>query len=168
VAVVERPLIRAAVVLPILFGLQVSVAAEIRPFGVAGDLFLACAITAGLLGGPVRGARYGFGLGLLTDLVTRLPFGMGALTGALVAYFVGLVPVGAQSTRRAYVTVVAVATAAASLFASVLAILFGRDDLAGSGLVRITLVMALLHAVVALPLRALGRFVLLPDVIDRH
>jgi hypothetical protein len=25
-----------------------------------------------------------------------------------------------------------------------------------------------LHAIVALPLRALGRFVLLPDLIDRH
>lgn len=167
-AVVARPLPRAAVVLPVLFGLQVSLAAELRVFGVAGDLLLLAAISAGLVGGAERGARYGFALGLVTDVITRLPFGLNALTYALVAYAVGFIPEAALDLRRAYVGAVALATAAAATFEAAVAVLFGRDDLVGVAIARIALVMAALHAIAALPMRAVARFVLLPEEFGRR
>jgi cell shape-determining protein MreD len=166
--VVARPLPRALVVLPVLFGLQVALAAEIRLWAVSGDVLLLAAITAGLVGGPERGARYGFALGILSDLVTRLPLGIAGLTFAAVAYAVGFVPEPVLDRRRAYVGVVAGATAVAAVFQAVVAVLFGRDDLVGVGIPKIAVIMAVLHAVAALPMRAVGRFVLLTGEFGRR
>jgi len=52
-------------------------------------VLLLMAVAAGFLRGPERGALLGFGLGLLADLFVQTPFGLSALTYALVAFAVG-------------------------------------------------------------------------------
>ena len=58
--------------------------------GAHPDLFLVLAISAGLAGGPQRGAVIAFTLGLVADLFVQTPFGLSSLCYVLVAFAVGL------------------------------------------------------------------------------
>jgi rod shape-determining protein MreD len=82
---------RAALVAVVALVLQISVVADLRIAGAIGDLMLVVVVAAALTGGPDRGAAYGFALGVLYDLVLDTPFGLSALTYALVGYSVGLI-----------------------------------------------------------------------------
>ena len=84
------PLRAALVVLGALI-LQISVVADLRLAGAIGDLMLVVVVAAGLTGHADRGAAYGFAAGVVYDLVLDTPFGLSALTYALVGYAVGLV-----------------------------------------------------------------------------
>jgi rod shape-determining protein MreD len=90
--------------------LQITVVADLRVAGAIGDLMLVVTVAAGLTGGPDRGATYGFGAGVVYDLVLDTPFGLSALTYALVGYAVGLV--GAVVLRSSGFWPVAVGAAA--------------------------------------------------------
>ena len=68
---------------------QLAVASRLEVFGVQGDLMLLVAVAAGLAAGPDRGATLGFAAGITFDLLLQSPFGLSALTYALVAYLVG-------------------------------------------------------------------------------
>ena len=68
--------------------------------GAIGDLVLVVVVAAGITGGADRGATYGFVAGLLFDLLVDTPFGLTALTYALVGYGVGVVGHGAPAHRR--------------------------------------------------------------------
>ena len=81
--------VRVSLVLVIALVLEVSIAPMFRLFGVQGDLMLLIAIVAGLAAGPDRGAAIGFASGLAYDLMLQTPFGLSALTYALVAFTVG-------------------------------------------------------------------------------
>ena len=83
-------LFRAALVLVAALVLQITVLSDLRVFGGLGDLMLALTVAAGLTGGADRGATWGFATGVLYDLVLDTPFGLSALTYALVGYAVGL------------------------------------------------------------------------------
>lgn len=52
-------------------------------------VLLLMAVVAGFLAGSERGAALGFAFGLLADLFVQTPFGLSALTYALVAFAVG-------------------------------------------------------------------------------
>jgi rod shape-determining protein MreD len=81
---------RVAAVLFVAIVIQTTLLAGVRPDGVAPDLMLVVAISAGLAGGPELGAQIGFAAGLLTDLfVQSTPLGLNALTLCLVGYAVG-------------------------------------------------------------------------------
>ncbi|HZM29316.1 MAG TPA: rod shape-determining protein MreD [Acidimicrobiales bacterium] len=82
--------LRAALVLVVALLLQLTVVSDLRVAGVIGDLMLALVVAAGMTGGADRGVVYGFAAGLLYDLLLDTPFGLSALTYALVGYAVGL------------------------------------------------------------------------------
>ncbi len=82
--------LRATVVVLVALVLQVTVMSDLRVGGALGDLLLVLVVAAGLTGGPDRGATYGFALGVAYDLTLDTPFGLSALTYALVGYAVGL------------------------------------------------------------------------------
>lgn len=111
----NRRLVPARAVLVALAALilQISVVADLRIAGAIGDLMLVVVVAAGLTGGPDRGATYGFALGVLYDLVLDTPFGLSALTYALVGYAVGLV--GAALVRTSGWWPVLIAAAAAAM-----------------------------------------------------
>jgi rod shape-determining protein MreD len=78
------------VVLFLALLLQVTMVADLRVAGALGDLLLVVVVAAGLTGGADRGATWGFAAGLAYDLVLDSPFGLTALTYALVGYAAGL------------------------------------------------------------------------------
>jgi rod shape-determining protein MreD len=84
------PVLRAAAVLVAALLLQITLVSDLRVAGAVGDLLLVVVVAAGLTGGADRGVTYGFAAGLLYDLALDTPFGLTALTYALVGYAVGL------------------------------------------------------------------------------
>ncbi len=102
---------RAALVVVVALVLQISVVADLRVAGAVGDLMLVVVVAAGLTGGADRGATYGFAAGVLYDLVLDTPFGLSALTYALVGYAVGLVAAVLMRTSGWWPLVVAAAAA---------------------------------------------------------
>jgi rod shape-determining protein MreD len=86
--------LRGALVVLVALVAQIAIVADLRVGGAVGDLMLLVTIAAALTGGPDRGATYGFAGGLAFDLVLDSPFGLSALTYALVGYGIGLVCAG--------------------------------------------------------------------------
>lgn len=84
-----RARIRVLALLVATLVLELTFSAEVSLAGVHPDLMLLLAVAAGLVGGEERGAIVGFGAGLAADLFLQLPFGLSALTLALVGYAVG-------------------------------------------------------------------------------
>lgn len=82
--------LRAVLVVVGALVLQISVVADLRVAGAIGDLMLVVVVAAGLTGGADRGATYGFAAGVAYDLVLDTPFGLSALTYAVIGYAVGL------------------------------------------------------------------------------
>ena len=89
---------RAALVVAVAVLLQISLVNDLRVAGAMGDLVLVVVVAAGITGGADRGATYGFAAGLLFDLLVDTPFGLTALTYALVGYGVGVVATALQRT----------------------------------------------------------------------
>lgn len=154
-ALVQSPWLRVPLVVGVALALQTSLAAQIRPFGVAPDLMLLVAVTAGLAAGSQPGAVTGFAVGLTFDLVLQTPFGLSALVYGAAAYAAGFVDLGLlRSTRWIPVVVVTGISAAAVVVYALLAALFGLDRVVNLRLVPITAVVAVVNGLltpVALP-----------------
>ena len=69
--------------------LHTAVLPHFRAFGVTADILLLLGVTAGIVGGPERGAVIGFMAGLCADLFVQTPFGLSALAYSLTGYAVG-------------------------------------------------------------------------------
>jgi rod shape-determining protein MreD len=141
--------VRTSLVLVTALTLQLGFATRLGVFGVQGDLLLLVAISAGVAAGPDRGAAIGFAAGIAYDLMLQTPFGLSALSYALVAYFVGSLQ--DSVLRAAWWIPVATATAGSGL-GVILYGVFGTvlgDDLVGLSLLRTAAVVAVLNTVAA-------------------
>ncbi|MDZ7673855.1 MAG: rod shape-determining protein MreD [Acidimicrobiales bacterium] len=143
--------VRFSLVLVVLLTIQTTWMADLRPFGVVGDLLLLLAIAGGMAAGPVRGATVGFIAGFALDLVLLTPLGLAALTYLAVGYAVGTVHDGVlRSAPWIPVLVTFVASAVGVGFYVVLGQLMGQQfrlpDLA-----RIVLVTSTINAFLAVP-----------------
>jgi rod shape-determining protein MreD len=87
----RRVWLRATLVVAAAVIVQVSLVADLRAAGAIADLVLAVVVAAAITGGPDRAASYGFAAGVAYDLVLDTPFGLTALSYALVGYTAGLV-----------------------------------------------------------------------------
>ncbi|HEX5945668.1 MAG TPA: rod shape-determining protein MreD [Acidimicrobiales bacterium] len=143
--------VRATLVALAALVLQVSFVADLRIAGAIGDLMLVAVVAAGLTGGPDRGVAYGFALGVLYDLVLDTPFGLSALTYALVGYTVGVVGAALVRTSGWWPVLIAAAAGAAqaALYTS-LGNLIGVSYPFGA-VPAIALAMAVTGAVLVLP-----------------
>jgi rod shape-determining protein MreD len=142
---------RATFVVAVAVVLQISLVNDLRLFGAMGDLVLVVVVAAGITGGPDRGATYGFAAGLLVDLLVDSPFGLTALTYAIVGYVVGVVATALQRTGGWWAVGMA---AGAGALQAVLFTAFG--NLVGVGypfgdLPSIALALALVNAVLVVP-----------------
>jgi rod shape-determining protein MreD len=140
---------RTSLVLVVALTLQLGVASRLSLFGVQGDLMLLVAVCAGLAAGPDRGATLAFAAGITFDLMLQSPFGLSALTYAIVAYVAGSLQ---DSVLRAAWWIPVATAATASALGVILYGVFGTvvgEDLLGVDLVRIALVVSLLNAVAA-------------------
>jgi rod shape-determining protein MreD len=143
--------VRASLVLLVALILQATVLSDLRVAGTLGDVMLALVVAAGISGGPDRGATYGFVFGVAYDLVLDTPFGLNALTYALVGYAVGLVGAAVMRTSGWWpVGIAAAASAVQVTLYTALGNLLGVPYPFGE-LPRIALVEAAWCAVVVLP-----------------
>lgn len=140
---------RTSFVFVVALTLQLGVGNQIVVFGAVGDLMLLVAVAAGLAAGPDQGAVIGFASGLLYDLMLQTPFGLSALTYALVAYAVGSLQ---DSVLRAAWWIPVASAATASAIGVILYGVFGTvlgEDLIGVSLLRIAAVVGVLNAIAA-------------------
>lgn len=140
---------RTALILVLVLTIQLGFAPGLELFGVQADLLLLVAIAGGIAAGPERGAAIGFAAGLSYDLFLQTPFGLSALTYAIVAYLVG----GLQDSvlRAAWWIPVLTATAASVLgviLYGVIGTVLG-EELIGLELVRVALFVGLLNTIAA-------------------
>jgi rod shape-determining protein MreD len=142
---------RAAVVVVIALVLQISLVNDLRISGAMGDVVLVVVVAAGITGGADRGATYGFAAGVLYDLLVDSPFGLTALTYALIGYVVGLVATTLQRTGGWWAMGVAAAAGVAqAILFTALGNLVGVDYPFGD-VPAIALALALVAAVLVLP-----------------
>lgn len=156
--------VRLPPVLLVVVVLHSAVSPQLRFFGVAVDLLLLLSIAAGIVGGPERGAAVGFVCGLLSDCFLQTPFGLSALTYALVGYGVGVFQTGVllSSWWIPALTAAAASAGAVVLFVA-LGVVVGQVQLLSTRMVTITAVIALLHALLAPPVVKLMRWAVAGD-----
>lgn len=151
--------VRLPPVLLVAVVVHTAVSPNLRLFGVAVDVLLVLAIAAGVAGGPERGAAVGFTCGVLADCFLQTPFGLSALTYALVGYAVGVFQTGVLHSSW---WIPAVTAAVASVIAVVnfvgLGVVVGQDQLLSTRLIEIAGVLALLHALFTPPAVRLVRW----------
>ena len=142
---------RAGLVVVVAVLLQISLVNDLRVAGAMGDLVLVVVVAAGITGGADRGATYGFADGLLFDLLVDTPFGLTALTYALVGYGVGVVATALQRTGGWWAMGMAAAAGAAQ---AVLYTAFGNlvgVDYSFGDLPTIAFTLALVAALLVVP-----------------
>lgn len=141
--------VRTSLVLVIALTVQLEIAPGLELFGVQADLMLLVAISGGIAAGPHRGATIGFAAGLTYDLFLQTPFGLSALTYAILAYLIG----GLQdSVLRAAWWIPVLTATAASTVGVILYGMFGTvlgDELIGLELVRVAVIVGLLNTIAA-------------------
>ncbi len=142
--------VRTSFVLAVILTIQLGIVPRIAIFGVHGDLMLLVAIAAGVAAGPDRGATIAFASGLAYDLNLHMPFGLSALTYALVAYGVGLLQ---HSVLRAAWWIPVATAAAASVVGVILYGVLGTvvgEDLVSLSLLKVALIVGFLNLIAAL------------------
>ena len=141
--------VRTFFVLVTVLTIQLGVVANLEIFGVQADLMLLVAIAGGIAAGADRGAAIGFAAGISYDLMLQTPFGLSALTYAIVAYLVGSLQ--DSVLRAAWWIPVATATVASMvgvILYGVLGTVLG-EDLVGWELVRIAVIVGILNTIAA-------------------
>jgi rod shape-determining protein MreD len=144
--------VRATLVVVTALVLQVTLVKDLRVTGAMGDLLLVIVVAAAVTGGPDRGVTYGFAAGVLYDLVLDTPFGLTALTYALVGYAVGIVAVALGRTSGWWPVVLAAVTGLVqAVFYTCLGILIGTS-FPLADVPRIGLAMAIVAGVLITPM----------------
>ena len=121
------------------------------PFDVITDLLLGLSATAGVIGGPERGALVGFFYGILFDLALVTPFGLSALTYSLVGFFVGLVKTSITVGQAWWLTMLLVSfgSAVGVLLFAVLGTLIGEPGWIQPELIRVAIVVGAVNGLLA-------------------
>jgi cell shape-determining protein MreD len=149
-----------------LFGgiVQLTTVSQISIFGVPADLSPLLVASVGFLCGSISGAVFGFCLGLFVDTVLLQTLGVTSLVFTGVGYGAGRVRDPAHAL--APVLVGAAATAIAAVGFSLLQFLLGVEAPVSLLLLRQILMTIVLNTLLALPVYALCRRVLLPYLPD--
>jgi rod shape-determining protein MreD len=163
----SRAVVRLAL-LGLLGGiLQLSAVSQVSLFGVQADLTPLLVASIGFLCGSVTGACFGFGLGLFVDTASLQTLGVESLIFTVVGYGAGRVrELRDPAHGLAPVAVGAVGTAVATVGFALLQFLLGVDAPVSLLLLREILMTILLNTLLALPIYALCRRVMLPFLPD--
>jgi rod shape-determining protein MreD len=85
---------RVSVLLFVCLVVQHAILERLTFAGAHPDLMVLLPFAAGYVAGPETGAAFGFGSGLVADLLLPTPFGMSALVGCIIGYSTGLATSG--------------------------------------------------------------------------
>jgi rod shape-determining protein MreD len=147
--------------------LQLTTVSQVAIFGVPADLSPLLAAAVGLLCGSIAGASFGFGLGLFMDTLLAQTLGLTSLVLLGAGYAAGrLRELRDPAHALVPVAVGAAATAAAAIGFAVLQFLLGVDAPVSFLLIRQILMTIVLNTLLALPVYAICRRVLLPFLPD--
>jgi rod shape-determining protein MreD len=146
---------------------QLTTVSQVAIFGVPADLSPLLVASVGFLTGSISGAIFGFSLGLFVDTVLMQTLGVNSLVLTAVGYGAGRVrELRDPAHTLAPVIVGAAATAAATVGFSLLQFLLGVDAPVSFSLLRAILMTVVLNTLLALPVYAVCRRVLLPYLPD--
>lgn len=148
--------------------IQSAVLQDMRVRDVHPDAMLLFAIAAGIVGGSEAGALVGFVVGLVADLFVQTPLGLSALTFALVAFGVGALQ--ASLIRSSWwitpLTALVGSAAGVVLFVVIGAVL-GQTHLVSNDVPAVVAVVAVMNAVLALPVVRLAGWAMVGFAPDR-
>lgn len=155
----------------VMFGVlivQVCVLQRIQVEAVHADALLLVAVAGGVAAGPERGALLGFAAGLVADLFLETPLGLSALVFCLVGFTVGALQ--SSMIRTAFwitpITALLGSGAGVILFGLAGAVV-GQTQLVRPRLVTVALVVAVLNAIIAIPVVSLVSWAMRPSGSDR-
>jgi rod shape-determining protein MreD len=143
--------------------LQVTAVTQITVFGTNADLTPLVVAAVGLLAGSIPGACFGFFAGLFLDLALVQTVGLSSLVYVAVGYWAGRFrELRDPQSALVPLAVGGVATAAATIGYSLMQFLLGVDAPVSFLLAREILATILLNAIIATPVYAIVRRLLLP------
>ena len=143
--------------------LQLTAASQVSIFGVPMDLSPLIVASVGFLCGSVPGSVFGFSFGLFADTALMQTLGVTSLVLTAVGYGAGRVrELRDPAHGLAPVAVGAAATAVAALGVTLLQFLLGVEAPLSWDVVRQILMTVVLNTLLALPVYAICRRVLLP------
>jgi len=143
---------RSTIVVFVVLAVQQTLLDSVRVAGAHPDIMLLLPISAGFVGGPERGAVFGFCSGLVADLFLPTTFGLSALVGCLLGYGVGLATTGLLRSSWWLAPIVAAAATAAGVVAyAILGALLGEPQQLTIFLVPALSVVTPAAAVLAVP-----------------
>jgi rod shape-determining protein MreD len=146
-------------VVALVLVVQQALMAGLRIHGAHPDLMLLLPIAFGLAGGSERGAAMGFVAGLLADLFVGTPFGLSALVYTLVGFGVGTTEAdGLGGGWWATPLIASVASAGGVLLYAGLGAAVGEGQMLHQHLVTITVVVAVVNGLLAVPTARLARW----------
>jgi rod shape-determining protein MreD len=143
--------------------LQVTAVTQITVFGTNADLMPLVIAAVGLLAGSIAGACFGFFAGLFLDLALVQTVGLSSLVYVAVGYCAGRFrELRDPQSALVPLAVGGAATAAATIGYSLMQFLLGVDAPVSFLLAREILATILLNAIIATPVYAVVRRLLLP------
>jgi rod shape-determining protein MreD len=143
--------------------LQVTAVTQITVFGTNADLTPLVIAAVGLLCGSIAGACFGFFAGLFLDLALVQTVGLSSLVYVAVGYWAGRFrELRDPQSALVPLAVGGAATAAATIGYSIMQFLLGVDAPVSFLLAREILATILLNAIIATPVYAVVRRLLLP------
>jgi rod shape-determining protein MreD len=142
---------------------QVAAISQVHLFGVNADLLPLVVAAVGLLCGSVTGAVFGFSVGLFLDLALVQTVGLSSLLYLGVGYWTGrLRELRDPQGPLVPIALGAIATAIATIGYTLMQFLLGVDAPVTFVLVREIVATILLNALIAGPVMALARRLVLP------
>lgn len=146
---------------------QESAISQISVFGVSADITPLVVVSVGLLAGSMPGAIMGFGTGLLVDTVLVQTLGITSLLYIPIGYWAGrLREVRDPSHGLVPLAAGAAATAVAGIGMSLIQFLLGVDAPVSLLLLQQIFITVLVNTLIALPVYAIVRKVVLPALPD--
>lgn len=152
---------RLPLALLLVLTLQSSLFDDVRFRGVHADAMLLFAIAAGIVAGAETGALVAFATGLVADLFVQTPLGLSALAFALVAFGVGALQ-GTLIRASWWITPVTalLGSAAGVVLFVVIGAVLGQTQLVHADVPLIVATVAVLNAVLSLPVVRLAGWAL--------
>jgi rod shape-determining protein MreD len=142
---------------------QESAISQISIFGVSADITPLVVMSVGLLCGSLTGAIFGFGTGLLIDLVLVQTLGVTSLLYIAIGYWAGrLRELRDPSHELVPVAAGAVASAFTGLGMAVIQFLLGVDAPVSLLLLQQIFIVVLVNTLIALPVYAVVRRLIRP------
>lgn len=146
---------------------QVAAVSQVTLLGVPADLTPLVVASTGLLAGSMAGALAGFGIGLLVDVFLLQTLGVSSLVFIAVGYWAGrLRELRDPAHALVPLAVGAAGTAIAEVGYALVQFLLGVDAPVSLLLVRQVVATVIVNTLIALPVYALVRRVLLPALPD--